>query len=122
MTGYKLDLKEAAKENDFYRCVIYTGPHAQLVLMSLAPGEEIGAETHDVDQFIYVVDGEGTCSLAGEDYDFEKGEAIFVPAGVQHNVVNTDDEEMKLFTLYSPPQHPAGTVQETKPEEAMASA
>lgn len=122
MTGYKLDLKETAKDNDYFRKVLFTGEHAQLVLMSLEPGQEIGFETHAVDQFIYVVDGEGECTLAGETYEFEKGEAIFVPAGVEHNVVNTDDEAMKLFTLYAPPQHPAGTVQETKPVEAMVPA
>lgn len=115
MTPFKIDLKEAAKENDFYRKVLFTGANSQLVIMSLEPGEAIGLESHPADQFLYVVDGEGLAVVGGSEEDFEKGDAIYIPAGEAHNVVNTGDEALKLFTLYSPPQHPAGLVQESKP-------
>jgi len=112
--GYVVNIKKAAKDNDFFRKVLVTGTKSQLVLMSLRPGEEIGAEVHKVDQILYVVDGEGKVVLDGIDKEFEKGEIVFVPAGVQHNVINTDDEPMKLFTIYAPPQHAPGTVHRTK--------
>ena len=112
--GYVVNIKKAAKDNDFFRKVLVTGTKSQLVLMSLRPGEEIGAEVHKVDQVLYVVDGEGKVVLDGIDKEFEKGEIVFVPAGVQHNVINTDDEPMKLFTIYAPPQHAPGTVHRTK--------
>ena len=122
MHGFEGDLKEIAKDNDFFRRVLFTGEHAQLVVMSLRPGEEIGDEVHEVDQFLYVVDGEGTVTIDGESAEFEKGDAVFVPAHARHNVVNTDDEAMKLFTIYAPAQHPAGTLEEVKPVEVSASA
>jgi mannose-6-phosphate isomerase-like protein (cupin superfamily) len=112
--GYVVNIKKDAKDNGFFRKVLFTGTKSQLVLMSLRPGEEIGAEVHKVDQVLYVVDGEGKVVLDGIDKEFEKGEIAFVPAGVQHNVINTDDEPMKLFTIYAPPQHAAGTVHRTK--------
>jgi mannose-6-phosphate isomerase-like protein (cupin superfamily) len=121
MEAFHARLKEAAKENEFFRRVLFTGQHAQLVLMSLEPGEEIGEEVHQVDQFLYVVEGDGRVELDGESDEFEKGEAIFVPAGVRHNVINRDEKPLKLFTLYAPPQHAAGTVQETKPVGVEAS-
>lgn len=115
----RLNLKHAVKDNDFYRKVLFTGEHSQLVVMTLAPGEEIGFETHSVDQFIYVVKGEGSCVIGEDESEFEEGDAICIPAGELHNVVNTDDDEpMKLFTIYSPPQHQANLVQESKPVEA----
>lgn len=122
MEGFHGDLKELAKENEFYRKVLFTGAHAQLVLMSLAPGEEIGDEVHEVDQFFYAVDGEGRIDIDGERVEFEKGGAVFVPAHSRHNVVNTDDESLKLFTIYSPPQHAPGTVEERKPAAEAVSA
>jgi mannose-6-phosphate isomerase-like protein (cupin superfamily) len=112
--GYVVNIKRAAKDNDFFRKVLFTGTKSQLVLMSLRPGEEIGAEVHKVDQVLYVVDGEGKVVLDGIDKEFEKGEIVFVPAGVQHNVINTDDEPMKLFTIYAPPEHAPGTIHRTK--------
>jgi len=112
--GYVVNIRKDAKDNDFFRKVLFTGTKSQLVLMSLRPGEEIGTEVHKVDQVLYVVDGEGKVVLDGIDKEFEKGEIAFVPAGVQHNVINTDDEPMKLFTIYAPPQHAAGTVHRTK--------
>jgi mannose-6-phosphate isomerase-like protein (cupin superfamily) len=112
--GYVVNIKRAAKDNDFFRKVLFTGTKSQLVLMSLRPGEEIGTEVHKVDQVLYVVDGEGKVVLDGADKEFAKGELVFVPAGVQHNVINTDDEPMKLFTIYAPPEHAPGTIHRTK--------
>jgi mannose-6-phosphate isomerase-like protein (cupin superfamily) len=112
--GYVADIKKAAKDNKNFRDVIFTGPKSQLVLMSLREGEEIGLEVHDGDQIIYVVGGKGVVVLDGLKNEIEKGSIVFVPAGVRHNVVNTDDEALKLFTIYAPPQHAAGIVQATK--------
>jgi len=116
----RFDLKDAVKDNEFYRKVLFTGHNSQLVVMTLAPGDEIGFETHAVDQFIYVVKGEGSSVIGKDEAGFEEGDAICVPAGVLHNVINTDDKPMKLFTIYSPPQHPANLVQESRPVEAQA--
>lgn len=116
--GFVTDVKKAAKENQAFRRVLFTGGKGQLVLMSLLPGEEIGAETHDGDQVLYIVDGEGLAVIDGEKQDIEKGSIVFVPSGALHNIVNTDDEAMKLFTVYAPPQHADGTVEMKKPVEA----
>ena len=102
--------------------MIFTGPHSQLVLMSLAPGTEIGSESHPVDRLFYVVDGEGWATLAGSSYPIEKGHAVCVSANVEHNLTSSDDETLKLFTVYSPTQHPAGLEQTDKPESVMAAA
>ncbi|HET7421686.1 MAG TPA: cupin domain-containing protein [Candidatus Dormibacteraeota bacterium] len=117
---YVNDLKDAAKDNDFFRKVVFTGSHLQLVLMSLEPGEEIGEEVHEVDQLLSIVKGEGKAVLDGQEQKFEKGMAVCVPAGVRHNVINSGDKPMKVFTIYAPPQHAAGTVQEKKPEPVAA--
>jgi mannose-6-phosphate isomerase-like protein (cupin superfamily) len=114
------DLKDAAKENELFRHVLFTGAKSQLVLMSLAPGEEIGNEVHEVDQLLFIVKGEGEVVLDGVEKPFEKGMAVCVPAGVHHNVINSADEAMKLFTVYSPPQHAAGTIHKTKAEAEAA--
>jgi mannose-6-phosphate isomerase-like protein (cupin superfamily) len=125
--GYVANIKRATKENDYFRDVIFTATKSQLVVMSLQPGEAIGMEVHDGDQIIYVVEGKGLVLLDDSKQDVEKGWVVFVPAGVRHNVVNNDDEPMKLFTIYAPPQHAAGTVQPRKdkvkveePEPEMA--
>ena len=117
--GYVADIKKAAKENEYFRNVIFTASKSQVVLMSLRPGEEIGMEVHDGDQIIYLVDGEGFVVLDDSKQEVDRGSIVFVPAGVRHNVVNSDDEPMKLFTIYAPPQHAAGTVQPRK-EKAHA--
>ena len=119
---YVSDLKHAAKENEFFRKVVFTGTGGQLVLMSLRPGEEIGTEVHDVDQLLYAVDGKGEAILGGVGHEFDKGTVVCVPAGVEHNIINTGDEPLKLFTVYAPPQHPAGTVHETKADALAAEA
>jgi mannose-6-phosphate isomerase-like protein (cupin superfamily) len=114
METVRIDLKEVAKDNEYFRQVLFTGVHSQLVVMALRPGEEIGEEVHEVDQFIYAVKGEGEAIMGGAATSFAKGEALCVPAGTVHNVRNSGDEPMKLFTLYSPPQHAAGTVEKYK--------
>ncbi len=113
--AYTAELKKTAKDNEDYRRVLFTGVNSQLVVMSLEPGEEIGLETHTAaDQILYAVKGEGTAIVAGDESEFEKGSVVCVPAGLEHNVVNTGDEPLKLFTIYSPPQHAPGLVQEAK--------
>jgi mannose-6-phosphate isomerase-like protein (cupin superfamily) len=112
--GYVANIKKAAKENDYFRDVIFTAAKSQLVLMSLQQDEEIGMEVHDGDQIIYLVDGEGFAVLDDSKHEIDKGSVVFVPTGVRHNVVNTGDEPMKLFTIYAPPQHAAGTVEPKK--------
>jgi mannose-6-phosphate isomerase-like protein (cupin superfamily) len=115
--SYHENIKKLAKENDDFRRVLHTGKYAQLVLMSIPPGSEIGEETHDtVDQVLFFVKGEGEAILDDQSKPVEKGHAVFVPAGTKHNFKNTGDEDLKLYTLYSPPNHPDGTVHKTLAE------
>ena len=109
-----IDVKDTAKENELFRRVMFTGTKSQLVVMSLRPGEEIGLETHDVDQLIYVVKGDGVAVIDGKDYELEGGAIVCVPAGLRHNIVNRGEKPMKLFTVYAPAQHAPGTVHATK--------
>ena len=113
------NIKKAAKDNEFFRRVLVTGENSQLVLMCLQPGETIGEEVHKVDQVIYVVDGDGEVVLNHQPELFGKGDIVVVPAGTVHNVINTDDDPMKLFTVYAPPQHAEGTIHRTK-QDAIA--
>ena len=116
-----IDVKQAAKENSDFRRVLFTGPHSQLVLMALAPSEEIGTEVHgNVDQLLYVVKGQGVAVLGSAKRPFDKGAVICVPAGTSHNVINTGDEPLKVFTVYSPPQHAPETVHHTKSDADKA--
>jgi mannose-6-phosphate isomerase-like protein (cupin superfamily) len=117
---YVVNIKKAAKSNDFFRQVLFTAGNSQLVVMALQAHEEIGAEVHEVDQVLYVVEGEGKVELDGAGQEFEKGMIVVVPAGVRHNVINTEDEPMKLFTIYAPPQHAPGTVHRTKADAEAA--
>ena len=115
MKGYIINIKEAAKENNNFRKVLYTAKNSQLVVMSLEPGEEIGEEVHNLDQFIRVEKGEGKAVLDAMEHNIEDGFAIVVPAGVKHNIINTSgSEEMKIYTIYSPPNHRDGVVHLTK--------
>ncbi len=116
MKGYSTNIEKAAKDNDNFRKVLYTAKNCQLVLMSLKPGEEIGAEVHDLDQFIRCESGTGKAILDGIEHDVVDGFAIVVPAGAEHNIVNSGTEPMKLYTLYSPPNHRDGIVHATKQE------
>jgi mannose-6-phosphate isomerase-like protein (cupin superfamily) len=122
MIGFSTDIEHAAEHNDAFRKVLYTGVHSQLVVMTLQPGEEIGLERHDtVDQFIRVESGTALAVLDGERHDLEEDWAIVIPAGVTHNVINTSGEEpLRLYTIYSPPNHPEGTIHETKADAERA--
>ncbi|MBN2118277.1 MAG: cupin domain-containing protein [Anaerolineales bacterium] len=122
MAGYHVDIEKKTEENEYFREVLFTGPHSQLVVMSLKPGEDIGLETHgDIDQFIRVEGGEGKAILDGQEYKLEDGSAIVIPAGTEHNVVNTSSKEaLKLYTIYTPPEHPDGTIHKTKAEAEAA--
>lgn len=117
--GYVTDIEEATEQNSFFRKVLFTAPNSQLVVMSLKPGEEIGMEVHELDQFIRIEEGSGKAVLDGVEYAIKDDWAVVIPAGTNHNIVNTGDKPMKLYTIYSPPEHPDGTIHKTK-EEAMA--
>lgn len=120
MQGYYGDIERLTLENENFRKVLYTAKHSQLVLMSLKPGEDIGAEVHTLDQFIRCEAGEGVAILGGEERPMTDGVSVVVPAGVEHNVRNTSsDTAMKLYTIYSPPEHRDGTIHATK-ADAMA--
>ncbi len=121
MQPYHGNIEEASKANENFRTVLFTGEHSQLVVMSLAVGEDIGTEVHgDVDQFFRVESGEGKAIIAGVEYPLADGIALVVPAGTEHNIVNTGGEPLKLYTIYSPANHPAGTVHATKAEAMTA--
>lgn len=121
MIGYAGSIEELTRNNSNFRQVLYTGPHSQLVLMSLLPSEEIGMEVHpDNDQFFRFESGEGKVIIAGVEHVVKDGDAVVVPAGTEHNVVNTSSTSpLKLYTIYSPAHHPDGTIHKTK-AEAMA--
>jgi len=115
MKGFNTNIEKDTVENADFRRVLYTGRHSQLVLMSLKPGEEIGEEVHAaVDQFFRFEKGEGAVIIDGAEHAVTDGDAVVVPAGARHNVVNTGSEELKLYTIYSPPEHIDGTVRATK--------
>ncbi len=118
MKGFKSNIEKATLGNNDFRLVLYTGKYSQLVLMSLKPGEEIGEEVHKtVDQFFRFEKGTGTVSIDGAKHKVADGDAIIVPAGAKHNVINTSKSaELKLYTIYSPPEHIDGTVRKTKAE------
>jgi len=114
-SGLVINIEERTIGGTNYREVLYTTEHSQLVIMSLKPGEEIGSEVHDNnDQFIRFEAGTGKVVLAGREINVSDGFAIVVPAGVEHNVINTGDDDMKLYAIYSPSEHPPGTVEATK--------
>ncbi|HYU82433.1 MAG TPA: cupin domain-containing protein [Candidatus Polarisedimenticolia bacterium] len=115
-----LEAKEAAKHNTFFRRVLFTAEKSQLVVMSLLPSEEIGTEIHDGDQLLYAVKGEGVAVINGAREPFEKGAILCVPAGAPHNVINTGERPLKLFTIYAPPQHAPGTIHATKADAEVA--
>ncbi|MFA6050835.1 MAG: cupin domain-containing protein [Candidatus Paceibacterota bacterium] len=114
MKGYVTNIEKLSFENENFRKVLYTDNYCQLVLMSLLPGEEIGEEVHDVDQFLRVEKGDGKAILGEIAHDLHDGSIILVPAGVRHNVINSGSDSMKLYTLYMPPHHRDGVVHKTK--------
>jgi mannose-6-phosphate isomerase-like protein (cupin superfamily) len=115
MKGFVDDIEELTEQNGDFRRVLYTGKYLQLVLMALEPGEEIGEEVHeDRDQFFRVEQGEGEVLIDGHRHAVEDDDAIVVPAGARHNVINTGERSLKLYTLYGPPEHRDGVVHPTK--------
>lgn len=114
MTGFIQDIEGLAVRNTDFRRVLYTAKHSQLVLMSLKPGEEIGAEVHTLDQFFRVEEGAGEVVLDGVRTPVRAGFAVVVPAGAMHNIINTGKTPMKLYTVYSPPNHRDGVVHHTR--------
>jgi mannose-6-phosphate isomerase-like protein (cupin superfamily) len=118
MSGYSVNIEQKTLEGNNFREVLYTSKLSQLVIMTLQPGEEIGMEHHTGhDQFIRVEAGEGVAILDGEKHKLEDGVAVVIPAGTEHNVINTSSSEpMRLYTLYTPPEHPDGIIHATKEE------
>lgn len=117
MKGYISNIEGDTLENNNFRKVLYTSKFSQLVLMSLAAGEEIGEEVHnDVDQFFRFEKGQGKVAIDGVEHAVTDGFAVVVPRGARHNVVNTGVEPLKLYTIYSPPEHQDGVVRATKAE------
>lgn len=116
MKGFKTAIEARTLENTNFREVLYTSEFSQLVLMSIPPGGEIGAETHPAnDQFFRVEGGEGKCFIDGTEYELRDGDAVIVPRGARHNVINTSETAaLKLYTIYSPPHHKDGITRKTK--------
>ena len=123
MTGYVGAIEKQTLSNKYFRQVLFTGKHAQLVVMCLQPAEDIGNEVHpNVDQFFRIEQGEARFVFNGkENHDVKDGDAVVVPAGTYHNVINTSkSRQLKLYTIYSPPNHPEGTVHKTKAQAERA--
>lgn len=122
MAGYVTNIEKKTLENEYFRQVLFTGPHSQLVVMTIKPGQDIGMETHaDVDQFIRIESGTGKAVLNGAEHVLEDDFALVIPAGTEHNIINTSsDKPLKLYTVYTPPEHPDGTVHKTKAEAEAA--
>jgi mannose-6-phosphate isomerase-like protein (cupin superfamily) len=118
--SYVNNLEKDTIENENFRKVLNTTEKSQLVVMSLLPYEDIGEEVHDVDQFIRIEEGKGKTVLNGEEFQIEKDFAVVIPAGTRHNIVNTENGPMKLYTIYTPPEHKDGTIHKTKLEAEAA--
>lgn len=119
MKGYFTNIEQTTLENSDYRRVLYTGRYSQLVLMSLKPGEEIGEEVHGLDQFLRFEQGQATIVLNKKDrHTVSADDAVVIPAGTWHNVINAGETDLKLYTIYAPPEHKDGTVHRTKADEA----
>ena len=114
------DIASHAIKNTDFRRVILTNKFSQVVLMSVEPGDDIGMETHEVDQILYFVDGEGEASLSGKTSKIAKGSLVSVPAGIRHNFTNTGSKPLKLYTVYAPPEEEPDTVHKTKAEAEEA--
>ena len=115
MKGFVTKIEKDALENDYFRNVLYTAAHSQLVVMSLQPHEDIGEEIHTLDQFIRCEYGTGKAVLDGVEHEMSAGFAVLIPAGTKHNIINSSsDKKMKLYTVYAPPNHRDGVVHKTK--------
>lgn len=112
------NIMHLTKENDNFRNVLATGIHSQIVLMSLKPGEDIGYEVHhDVDQVLVFTEGNGLARINDKEYNISPGDIFLVPAGTQHNFINTGKQDLKLFTIYAPAEHEQGIIQKLKPKK-----
>ena len=121
MNGFIIDIEDRTEGNREFRRVLYTGPHMQLVVMSLLPGEEIGEEVHEhTDQFFRIEDGRGEIRIDGRATPIESDMAMLVRAGTRHNVKNTGQKPLKFYTLYSPPEHADGTVHRSRADADAA--
>lgn len=114
MKGYVENIEKVTLANTDFRRVLYTAKNSQLVIMSIAAGEDIGEETHKLDQFIRIEAGKGKAVLDDVEHVIEDGTAIIVPAGTKHNIINVGDKPLQLYTVYSPPEHKDGEVHKTK--------
>jgi mannose-6-phosphate isomerase-like protein (cupin superfamily) len=113
--GFHSNIEKDTLDNTYFRKVLYTAKHSQLVLMCLRPGEEIGMEAHeDGDQFFRFEEGEGVVHIDGHEYPVKDGSAVIIPSGAMHNVTNTGKTDLKMYTIYSPPEHQDGTVHRAK--------
>jgi mannose-6-phosphate isomerase-like protein (cupin superfamily) len=117
---FKGDVEKFAKQNSDFRRVLFTGGHVQIVAMSLPPDEDIGPQVHSVDQCFFFVQGAAQTMVDGKGGSAKENDVLCVPAGLRHNIRNAGRKPLKLYTLYSPPQHPAGTVHHTKAEAAQS--
>lgn len=113
---YVNNLEKDTVENENFRKVLNTTEKSQLVVMSLLPYEDIGEEVHEVDQFIRIEQGKGKVILDGQEFPIEDDFAVVIPAGTRHNIINTENKLLKLYTIYTPPEHAAGTIHQTKVE------
>ncbi len=118
MNGYILNIEEETLKNTDYRRVLYTTNNSQLVLMNIQPGDDIGEEVHELDQFIRVESGEAQVLLNDDVHELPAEHAVVIPSGVKHNVRNTGTTELKIYSIYTPPEHKDQTVHKTKSEEA----
>jgi len=116
MKGFVKNIEEISVKNEYFRQVLYTAKNCQLVIMALKPGEDIGMEVHKLDQFFRVEEGNGVAILDGVRTEISAGFAVLVPAGTNHNIINTGTDPLKLYTLYAPPNHRDGVVHRTRAE------
>ncbi len=118
MAGYVVEIEEKTLKNANFREVLFTGPHAQLVVMTLGPNEEIGMESHDgIDQFVRIEAGQGLAILDGKEHSLKDGTAVVIPARTKHNIINNSrTEPLKLYSVYTSPEHPDGVIHKTKAE------
>jgi len=115
--GFSTNIEDDTLDNDNFRKVLYTSKHIQMVVMTLNPGEEIGVETHPtIDQFFRFEAGKGKCIINGNEYDVTDGSGIIIPAGSEHNIINTGNTALQMYTIYTPPNHKDGVVFSTKKE------
>lgn len=118
MKIFEANIKNLTEENEYFRKVLFTGPNAQLVVMTLKPGEDIGEEVHKLDQVLFFVSGNGKALLDDVEYEITPDKVFYVPKGTKHNFINGNESEMKLYTVYAPAEHEDGTIHKTK-EDAM---